>query len=132
LGLGETLNGKVSRVNVEHLMPEIAKQLDYGLQVVFKGHVDPPPPVCKFTITNNTNYYQELTVIDFTGGNKYLKVGLQKNGGSRTWDHDAAPTVSACLLNKCSSYGLVRKNDGYSYFQSLGARELQRRTEKSK
>jgi hypothetical protein len=146
LGLGETLNGRVSRVNVEVLMPEIAKQLDYGLQVVFKGHVDPPPPVCKFTITNNTNYYQELTVIDFTGGNKYLKVGLQKNGGSRTWDHDAAPTVSACLsytngwcikhenkvLNKCSSYGIVRKNDGYSYFQSLGARELQRRTEKSK
>lgn len=137
LGLGETLNGKVSRPNIEYLFADIAKDLNLGKQVIFTGHVDPPPPVCKLSIANNTAYSQRIEALIFNNNTTYRDFWLQP-GQSRVFEHDSQALVTSCLvytngwcvnhknvtLDRCKSYGIVRKSDGRSYFQLINDRNL--------
>ena len=136
LGLGETLNGKVSRPNIEYLFAEIAKELNLGKQVVFNGHIDPPPVKCKLTLTNNTAYHQTVKTLIFSNNTTYRDFGLAP-GASKVFEHDSQALATACRsytqgwcfwnnnvsLDRCKSYGIVRKSDGKSYFQLIN-REL--------
>lgn len=127
LGLSESLAGRASRLSVEHLIPEIAKELNLGKQVIFKGGPVVVTPTCKLTLVNRTKYNQRVDKMSFVGksyGQQWL--GVDK---SVTYEHDSPATVDACLfynsnycvqhqnvsLKKCGEYEILRATNNYSY-----------------
>lgn len=128
LGLSETLGGRASRLNVEHLQAEIVKELNLGKQVLFSGSVVTPPPVtCKLVLTNNTQYPQRIDRMAFT--EKTYGQNILAVGQSVTYEHDSAASMDGCLsynqsycvvhknlaLKKCGAYEILRATNGYSY-----------------
>lgn len=127
LGLSETLKGKASRLNIEALQAQIARDLNLGVAVVFKKH-DEPVEVCKVGLVNKTKYPQELTKVVFGVDKVYDKQFLGVNE-SITYDEKTAGRLDACFyyradrcivhkalaFNKCTDYQILSDSSGYGY-----------------